>query len=86
MEQLKDGAAFLAKVRELLDRARELIPTATHDVTVSLADGIAVKRVGEMTFPIVRELVDEVVLVEEEEIVEVIASHYTEAYSSAPDG
>ncbi len=34
----------------------------------SLADGIAVKRVGRTTFPIVRELVDEVVLVEEEEI------------------
>jgi len=37
-------------------------------VHVSLADGIAVKRVGKRTFPIVRELVDEVVLVEEEEI------------------
>lgn len=37
-------------------------------VTVSLADGIAVKRVGENTFPIVRDLVDEVVLVDEEEI------------------
>lgn len=34
----------------------------------SLADGIAVKRVGRTTFPIVQELVDEVVLVEEEEI------------------
>jgi threonine dehydratase len=37
-------------------------------VGVSLADGIAVKRVGKNTFPIVRELVDEVVLVEEEDI------------------
>ncbi len=37
-------------------------------VTVTLADGIAVKRVGNNTFPIVRDLVDEVVLVEEEEI------------------
>jgi threonine dehydratase len=37
-------------------------------VSVSLADGIAVKRVGNLTFPIVRDLVDEVVLVEEEEI------------------
>jgi threonine dehydratase len=37
-------------------------------LTVSLADGIAVKRVGANTFPIVRELVDEVVLVEEEDI------------------
>jgi len=37
-------------------------------LAVSLADGIAVKRVGAKTFPIVRELVDEVVLVEEEDI------------------
>ncbi|WP_243370147.1 threonine ammonia-lyase [Geotalea sp. SG265] len=41
---------------------------------VSLADGIAVKRVGKNTFPIIRELVDEVVLVEEEEIAQAIVS------------
>jgi threonine dehydratase len=41
-------------------------------LAVSLADGIAVKRVGQRTFPIVRELVDEVVLVEEEEIAQAI--------------
>jgi threonine dehydratase len=40
----------------------------------SLADGIAVKRVGWKTFPIVRELVDEVVLVEEEEIAQAIVA------------
>jgi threonine dehydratase len=38
------------------------------EVTPGLADGIAVKRPGELTFPVIRELVDEVVLVEEEEI------------------
>jgi threonine dehydratase len=43
-------------------------------LTVSLADGIAVKRVGENTFPIVRGLVDEVVLVEEEEIAQAIVA------------
>ncbi|KAF0216760.1 MAG: hypothetical protein FD174_3583 [Geobacteraceae bacterium] len=41
---------------------------------VSLADGIAVKKVGHNTFPIVRELVDEVVLVEEEEIAQAIVA------------
>jgi len=40
----------------------------------SLADGIAVKRVGWKTFPIVRELVDEVVLVEEEEIAQAVVA------------
>jgi threonine dehydratase len=43
-------------------------------LTVTLADGIAVKRVGKNTFPIVRELVDEVVLVEEEEIAQAIVA------------
>jgi threonine dehydratase len=43
-------------------------------VSVSLADGIAVKKVGQNTFPIVRELVDEVVLVEEEEIAQAIVA------------
>ncbi|HEX9023954.1 MAG TPA: threonine ammonia-lyase [Geobacteraceae bacterium] len=41
---------------------------AETPLAFSLADGIAVKRVGRTTFPIVRELVDEVALVEEEEI------------------
>lgn len=43
-------------------------------LTVTLADGIAVKRVGGRTFPLVRELVDEVVLVEEEEIAQAIVA------------
>jgi threonine dehydratase len=38
----------------------------------TLADGIAVKRPGENTFRIIRTLVDEVVLVEEEEIAQTI--------------
>jgi len=40
----------------------------------SLADGIAVKNVGKLTFPVVRDLVDEVVLVEEEEIAQAIVA------------
>lgn len=36
----------------------------------SVADGISVKTVGELTFSIVKDLVDEVVLVEEDEIAE----------------
>lgn len=41
-------------------------------VAASLADGIAVKHPGESTFGIIRSLVDEVVLVEEEEIAQAI--------------
>jgi threonine dehydratase len=36
--------------------------------TPTIADGIAVKRPGELTLPIIKELVDEVVLVSEDEI------------------
>lgn len=36
--------------------------------TRSIADGIAVKRIGERTFPVLRELVDDVVTVTEDEI------------------
>lgn len=43
-------------------------------VTVTLADGIAVKKVGEKTFPLVRDLVDEMVVVEEEEIAQSIVA------------
>ncbi len=41
----------------------------THD---TLADGIAVKRIGDLTFPIVRELVDDVVTVSDDEIAHAI--------------
>jgi threonine dehydratase len=40
----------------------------------SLADGIVVKRLGELTFPIIEALVDELVTVEEEEIAQAIVS------------
>jgi threonine dehydratase len=36
----------------------------------SIADGITVKQVGALTFPIIQELVDDIVLVEEEQIAE----------------
>ncbi len=40
----------------------------------SLADGIAVKRLGEQTFPMIEELVDDLVTVEEEEIAQAIVA------------
>jgi threonine dehydratase len=46
----------------------------TVPVRATLADGIAVKTPGALTFPVARELVDEVVLVEEEEIAQAIVS------------
>lgn len=46
----------------------------TVPIRASLADGIAVKTAGSETFPVIRELVDEVVLVEEEEIAQAIVA------------
>ncbi len=42
------------------------------DSAHTIADGIAVKRAGEVTFPIVKSLVDDIVTVEEEEIASAI--------------
>lgn len=43
-------------------------------VNVTLADGIAVKLPGSRTLPVIRDCVDEIVLVEEEEIAQAIVS------------
>lgn len=45
--------------------AGEIVKITTSD---TLADGIATKRVGELTFPIIEKYVDDIVCVEEEEI------------------
>lgn len=44
----------------------------TVDVGRTLADGVAVRRPGELTFPLVRKYVDEVVTVDDEEIANAI--------------
>ncbi|MBI3600535.1 MAG: threonine ammonia-lyase [Nitrospinae bacterium] len=38
------------------------------DSLQTIADGIAIKRIGDLTFPIIQELVDEIVTVEDEDI------------------
>ena len=38
------------------------------DIQTTIADGIAVKKAGEITMPIIQQLVDEIVLVSEEEV------------------
>ena len=45
--------------------AGEIVRITAHD---TLADGIAVKRVGDLTFPIIQRYVDDLVVVGEEEI------------------
>jgi threonine dehydratase len=48
--------------------ALKLHHTTTIDINPTIADGIAVRRAGERTLPLIEKYVDEVVAVEEEEI------------------
>jgi threonine dehydratase len=55
----------IASMKASIEAGRLMDLTAAG---TTIADGIAVKRVGELTFPMVRKYVDEVVAVDEEEI------------------
>jgi threonine dehydratase len=57
-------AAGAASAQEALRRGKPVKLAAVQ----TLADGIAVKQVGDLTFPIIQRLVDEVVVVEEDEV------------------
>jgi threonine dehydratase len=48
--------------------SREAGKIVSIESAETLADGIAVKRIGERTFPVIQEYVDDIVTVEEEEI------------------
>jgi threonine dehydratase len=61
-------AASAASARASLD-AGEVVRLAGAE---TIADGIAVKQIGEYTFPLIRDLVDDVVTVDEEEIASAI--------------
>jgi threonine dehydratase len=53
-------------------RAREAGRPVTIPAEATIADGIAVRRAGELTFPLVERYVDEIVTVDEEEIAKAI--------------
>ncbi len=53
-------------------RARELGGPVTLQPQATIADGIAVRRAGTLTFPLVEQYVDEIVTVDEEEIAQAI--------------
>ena len=64
-------AASVASAQLARRKGRPItVPTRCH----SLADGIAVKQVGELTFPLMEKYVDEIVAVEEEAIAMAIVS------------
>ena len=49
-------------------RSREMGRVTPIESTETIADGIAVQRIGDLTFPLIEEYVDDIVIVEEEEI------------------
>jgi threonine dehydratase len=53
-------------------RAMEQNGPVTIDPATTIADGIAVRRAGDVTFPVIAKYVDEIVTVEEEEIASAI--------------
>lgn len=61
-------AETAASARASLDAGR-VVRIESRD---TLADGIAVKQIGEITFPIIRDLVDDVVTVREDQIADAI--------------
>lgn len=75
LKALRPEVRFVGVEVEAAPSAR-LSRDAGHIVEVetaeTLADGIAVKRVGDLTFPIIEELVEDIVVVGEEEIARAI--------------
>ncbi|HEY7982750.1 MAG TPA: threonine ammonia-lyase [Ktedonobacterales bacterium] len=61
-------ASGAASMRAALDAGHLVTLPAVN----TFADGIATRRAGELTFPIVRELVDDVVTVDDEEIIRAV--------------
>lgn len=53
-------------------RSREMGEVVHIETAETIADGIAVKRIGDLTFPLIEEYVDDIVVVEEEEIASAI--------------
>lgn len=53
-------------------RSREMGEVVHMESAETIADGIAVKRIGDLTFPLIEEFVDDIVVVEEEEIASAI--------------
>jgi threonine dehydratase len=75
MKELKPSIRVIGVETERLPSMKRAIE-AGHPVTLepeaTIADGIAVRRAGDLTLPLIRKYVDEIVLVDEEEIAKAI--------------
>ncbi len=75
LKELRPGIRVIGVQTERLPsmlRACEHGGPVTMPPAATIADGIAVRRAGELTYPLVRRYVDEIVTVEEEEIAQAI--------------
>ena len=75
MKESKPGVRVIGVQTSRLPSMRDAV-AAHHPVTLepatTIADGIAVRRAGEVTFPVVEKYVDEIVTVDEDEIASAI--------------
>ena len=75
VKEIKPGVRVIGVQTARLPSMREAVE-AHHPVTLepatTIADGIAVRRAGEVTFPVVERYVDEIVTVDEDEIASAI--------------
>ncbi len=75
IKELKPGTRVVGVETERLPsmlRAVEAGRPVTLDANVTIADGIAVRRAGDLTLPLIQKYVDEIVTVDEEEIAQAI--------------
>jgi threonine dehydratase len=75
MKEMKPGIRVIGVETERLPsmlRAVQAGHPVTLDPEATIADGIAVRRAGETTLPLIQKYVDEIVLVDEEEIAKAI--------------
>ena len=75
VKELKPGVRVIGVETERLPsmlRAIEAGHPVTLDANVTIADGIAVRRAGDVTLPLIQKYVDEIVTVDEEEIAQAI--------------
>ena len=75
VKEIKPGVRVVGVQTSRLPSMRDAVE-ARHPVTLepatTIADGIAVRRAGEVTFPVVEKYVDEIVTVDEDEIASAI--------------
>ena len=72
---IEDNEQHVAVLRRMLAQSLESDFRLIHDFT--LAEGIAVKNVGQFTLPLIRELVSKIILVNEAQLERAVNAYLT---------